>query len=258
MAASITLQDVQLDMPIFDVSRQSLKRRVMRMGRGDRIGEDSSGVTIVRSLDQISLTLGTGDRLGLIGHNGAGKSTLLRVLAGIYPPTSGTVMVDGKTVPLLDISLGMDEQSTGRQNIRLRGLLLGMNDDEIERKTEEIAAFTELGDHLKLPLRTYSNGMRLRLAFAISTAVEAQILLLDEVLGVGDASFQEKANRRLRDLHARAEIVVMAIHSSSTIRQTCNKVLWMENGRARMFGAVDEVVTAYDDFMTPGKRYETV
>lgn len=246
MPANITLQNVQLDMPIFDASKQSLKKRVMGIGRRDRIGEDDSGVTMVRAIDQISLTLGAGDRLGLIGHNGAGKSTLLRVLAGIYAPTSGTVAVEGKVVPLLDISLGMDEQSTGHQNIRLRGLLLGMNDDEIERKTEEIAAFTELGDYLNLPLRTYSSGMRLRLAFAISTAVEAEILLLDEVLGVGDASFQEKANRRLHDLHARAEIVVMAIHSSSTIRKTCNKVLWLENGRARMFGDVDEVVTAYD------------
>ena len=249
MPASITLQNVHLDLPIFDVSGQSLKKRVMRMGRRNRIAEDSAGVVVVRAIDDLSIRLESGDRLGLIGHNGAGKSTLLRVMAGIYPPSSGTVEVQGKTVPLLDISLGMDDQSTGRQNIRLRGLLLGMTDAEIKAKTEDIAAFTELGDYLDLPLRTYSSGMRVRLAFAISTAVEADILLLDEVLGVGDASFQEKANKRLQDLHARAEIVVLAIHSSDTIRKTCNKVLWMERGRVKMFGEVDEVVSLYDQVM---------
>ncbi|HQT43651.1 MAG TPA: ABC transporter ATP-binding protein [Halothiobacillus sp.] len=251
MPASITLQNVHLDLPIFDVSGQSLKKRVLRMGRRNRIAEDSAGVVVVRAIDDLSIKLESGDRLGLIGHNGAGKSTLLRVMAGIYPPTAGHIAVQGKTVPLLDITLGMDDQSTGRQNIRLRSLLLGMSDAEIKSKTEEIAAFTELGDYLDLPLRTYSSGMRVRLAFAISTAVEADILLLDEVLGVGDASFQEKANKRLQDLHARAEIVVLAIHSSDTIRKTCNKVLWMERGKVKMFGKVDDVVSVYDKHMHP-------
>ncbi|MBN8777126.1 ABC transporter ATP-binding protein [Thiomonas arsenitoxydans] len=251
MPASIILQNVHLDLPIFDVSAISLKKRVLRMGRRNRIAEDNTGVVVVRAIDDLSIKLESGDRLGLIGHNGAGKSTLLRVMAGIYPPTAGHIAVQGKTVPLLDISLGMDDQSTGRQNIRLRGLLLGMTDAEIKRKTEDIAEFTELGDYLDLPLRTYSSGMRVRLAFAISTAVEADILLLDEVLGVGDASFQEKANKRLQDLHARAEIVVLAIHSSDTIRKTCNKVLWIERGKVKMFGKVDEVVSAYDKHMNP-------
>ena len=251
MPTSITLQNVHLDLPIFDVSALSLKKRVMRVGRRNRIAEDNTGVVVVRAIDDLSLRLESGDRLGLIGHNGAGKSTLLRVMAGIYPPTAGTVAVQGKTVPLLDISLGMDEQSTGRQNIRLRGLLLGMSHTEIGKKTDEIAEFTELGDYLDLPLRTYSNGMRVRLAFGISTAIDADILLLDEVLGVGDASFQEKANKRLQDLHNRAEIVVLAIHSSDAIRKTCNKVLWMERGRVRMFGTVDDVVSAYDKEMNP-------
>ena len=249
MSASITLHNVHLDLPIFDVSAQSLKKRVMRLGRRNRIAEDNTGVVVVRAIDDLSLELNSGDRLGLIGHNGAGKSTLLRVLAGIYPPSSGTVEIRGKAVPLLDISLGMDDQSTGRQNIRLRGLLLGMSDAEINRKADEIAEFTELGDYLDLPLRTYSSGMRVRLAFAISTAVEADILLLDEVLGVGDASFQEKANERLRNLHDRAEIVVLAIHNSGAIRKTCNKVLWLERGKVKMFGDVEKVVTAYDAHM---------
>lgn len=251
MSACITIRNLHLDLPIFDVSAQSLKKRVLRMGRRNRIAEDNTGVVVVRAIDDISLTLKSGDRLGLIGHNGAGKSTLLRILAGIYPPTSGTVSVQGKAVPLLDIALGMDDQSTGRQNIRLRGLLLGMSSAEIKRKTDEIAEFTELGDYLDLPLRTYSSGMRVRLAFAISTAVDAAILLLDEVLAVGDASFQEKANKRLEELNSRAEIVVLAIHSSAAIRKSCNKVLWMERGKVRMFGEVEEVVGAYDRELSP-------
>lgn len=253
MSASIALQNVHLDLPIFDVSALSLKKRVLRMGRRNRIAEDNTGVVVVRAIDDLSLRLESGDRLGLIGHNGAGKSSLLRVMAGIYPPSAGTVDVRGKAIPLLDISLGMDEQSTGRQNIRLRGLLLGMSHSEISKKIEEISEFTELGDYLDLPLRTYSNGMRVRLAFGISTAVDADILLLDEVLGVGDASFQEKANKRLHELHSRAEIVVLAIHSSDTIRKSCNKVLWMERGRVRMFGKVDDVVSAYDKEMNPDR-----
>ncbi len=257
MKSSIVLKNVSLDLPIFDVKGQSLKKRVLRMGRRNRIAEDNEGVVIIRAIDGLDLELKSGDRLGLIGHNGAGKSTLLRVLAGIYPPTSGSIELIGKTVPLLDISLGMDDQSTGRQNIRLRGLLLGMTHNEIKSKTEEITEFTGLGDYLDLPLRTYSSGMRVRLAFAISTAVDADILLLDEVLGVGDASFQEKATRRLEELHKRAEIVVLAIHSSDTIRKTCNKVLWMERGKARMFGSVDDVVDTYDRIMNPSPPYQS-
>ena len=246
MAAELLLRDVALDIPIFDVSARSLKKRVMRLGRRNRIAEDSTGIVVVRALNGVSLQLNAGDRLGLIGHNGAGKSTLLRVMAGIYVPTAGEVSITGKAVPLLDISLGMDDQSSGRQNIRLRGLLLGMSDEEIEAKTEDIAAFTELGDYLDLPLRTYSSGMRLRLAFAIATAVDADILLLDEVIGVGDAAFQIKAARRLAELHARAEIVVLAIHNNQTLRQTCNKALWLDNGRPVALGPVDEVVSRYE------------
>jgi ABC-type polysaccharide/polyol phosphate transport system ATPase subunit len=246
MAAELELRDVALDIPIFDVSARSLRKRVMRLGRRNRIAEDSTGIVVVRALNGVTLRLSAGDRLGLIGHNGAGKSTLLRVMAGIYVPTAGDVRIAGRAVPLLDISLGMDDQSSGRQNIRLRGLLLGMSDAEIAAKTEDIAAFTELGDYLDLPLRTYSSGMRLRLAFAIATAVDADILLLDEVIGVGDAAFQLKAARRLAELHARAEIVVLAIHNNKTLRQTCNKALWLDNGRPVALGPVDEVVSRYE------------
>ncbi|MFM0043750.1 ABC transporter ATP-binding protein [Paraburkholderia sediminicola] len=244
--AYIELKGATLDLPIYDVRGRSLKKQVMRLGRRNTIAEDNDGVVVVRALDNIDVRFESGDRIGLIGPNGAGKSTLLRTLAGIYSPSVGTVNSEGKIVPLLDISLGMDENSTGLQNIRLRGLLLGMTDEEIRTKQQEIAEFCELGDYLDLPLRTYSSGMRVRLAFAVSTAVDAEILLLDEVMGVGDASFMHKAKDRLEDLHSRAEIVVLAMHANAEIRRVCNKVLWMERGRVRAFGPVEEVVSAYE------------
>nr|WP_230947082.1 ABC transporter ATP-binding protein [Burkholderia territorii] len=246
MMAFIELKGATLDLPIYDVQGRSLKKQVLRMGRRNKIAEGNDGVIVVRALDNVDVRFDKGDRIGLIGRNGAGKSTLLRTMAGIYPPTQGTVTSDGKIVPLLDISLGMDDNSTGMQNIRLRGLLLGMTDSEIREKTAEIAAFSELNDYLDLPLRTYSSGMRVRLAFAVSTAVDAEILLLDEVMGVGDASFMHKAQARLNELHGRAEIVVLAMHANSEIRRVCNKALWMENGRVRAFGPVDEVISAYE------------
>ncbi|MFM0559307.1 ABC transporter ATP-binding protein [Paraburkholderia sediminicola] len=244
--AYIELKGATLDLPIYDVQGRSLKKKVLRMGRRNTIAEDNDGVIVVRAIDNVDLRLEKGDRIGLIGRNGAGKSTLLRMMAGIYAPTLGSMVSAGKVVPLLDISLGMDENSTGMQNIRLRGLLLGMTDAEIRAKQQSIAEFSELGDYLDLPLRTYSSGMRVRLAFAVSTAVDAEILLLDEVMGVGDASFMHKAEERLADLHSRAEIVVLAMHSNSEIRKVCNKALWMERGRVRAFGPVEEVVSAYE------------
>lgn len=244
--AFIELKSATLDLPIYDVRGRSLKKKVMRIGRKNTIAEDNDGVIVVRALDNVDIRFEKGDRVGLIGHNGAGKSTLLRMMAGIYSPTAGTVSSNGKIVPLLDISLGMDENSTGMQNIRLRGLLLGMTDSEIREKQQSIAEFCELGDYLDLPMRTYSSGMRVRLAFAVSTAVDAEILLLDEVMGVGDASFMHKAEERLADLHSRAEIVVLAMHSNPEIRRVCNKVLWMERGRVRAFGPVEEVLPQYE------------
>lgn len=241
----ITLQGVALELPIYEVRGRSLKQQIMRLGRSNGRNNGDDGIVIVRALEDINLSFHSGDRIGLIGHNGAGKSTLLRVLAGIYAPTKGIVTKQGKVVPLLDISLGMDENSTGLQNIRLRGLLLGMKHREILQKQHEIAEFSELGDYLHLPIRTYSSGMRVRLAFAISTAIDADILLLDEVMGVGDATFMNKAEKRLSELRNRSEIVVLAMHSNYEIRRTCNKVIWMDNGKVKMFGLSHDVIDAY-------------
>jgi ABC-type polysaccharide/polyol phosphate transport system ATPase subunit len=244
--AYIRLENATLDLPIYDVQGRSLKKRLAALrNRATEVNKQPDTV-ILRAINDLTLSIGHGDRVGLVGHNGAGKSTLLRMMAGIYSPTAGAVEIHGKSVPLLDISLGMDENSTGWQNMRLRGLLLGMSDEEINEKRGEIAAFSELGDFMNLPIRTYSTGMRVRLGFAISTAVDAQILLLDEVMGVGDASFKDKANRRLAELHERSEIVVLALHDNATIRRTCDKALWMDKGCAKMFGPVEEVLAAYE------------
>mgnify|MGYP001550645519 CR=1 FL=1 len=248
--AYISLKQATLDLPVYGIQGRSLKKRIAALGRRNSISTDNGGFVVVRALDQVDLRIEAGDRIGLIGHNGAGKSTLLRLMAGIYAPTTGAVETDGKTVPLLDISLGMDENSTGRQNIRLRGLLLGMSEQEIARKRDEIAEFSGLEAYLDLPLRTYSSGMRVRLAFAISTAVDADILLLDEVIGVGDASFKQRANQRLNELHSRSEIVVLALHANEVIRETCTKVVWMDHGRVKCFGPTEQVLRQYEEKAT--------
>jgi ABC-2 type transport system ATP-binding protein/lipopolysaccharide transport system ATP-binding protein len=247
--SQLEARNITVDIPVFEVNGRSLRRSLARLGRRSALADAQDGAVIVRALNDVSFSLRRGDRLGLIGQNGSGKSTLLRVLSGIYKPQSGIVVRRGKTVPLLDITLGLDENSTGRQNIVLRGLFLGLSRQWIAEREPEIAAFSELGDYLDLPVRTYSTGMRMRLAFSISMAVEADILLLDEVLGVGDSAFQEKAKARLRQVSNAAGIVVMALHSSAAIMEFCNKALWLHHGAVRMFGESHAVVRAYDDFM---------
>jgi len=199
----------------------------------------------VHALRDVSFSAQHGDRVGLIGPNGAGKSTLLRVLAGIYEPTAGSVRCDGQVVPLFNPALGMEPEATGHQNIRLRGLLLGLRPQEIESRRNEIAAFTELGNYLDMPVRTYSSGMSLRLAFAISTCFVPEILLLDEWIGVGDAHFVEKAEQRMQEVVGQSSIVVIASHSNDLIRRLCNKALYIEAGRVKAEGSVDDVLAAY-------------
>ena len=246
----VNVQGLTVEMPVYELSSRSMKLRLLgSLAGGSRIGSNQGGVTVVKALQDINFECGDGDRVGLIGSNGSGKSTLLRVLAGIYEPSVGQVQVDGKAVALLEMGLGMDDSLTGYQNIRLRGMLLGMTPNEVTAKTEEIAQFTSLGDYLHLPIRAYSSGMRIRLAFAISTAVEAELLLLDEVIGVGDAAFLEKANARLKSFQERANIVFIASHSGEVISEMCNKVMWLEGGQLRFMGDVAEGLQAYSKFL---------
>ncbi len=186
-----------------------------------------------------------GQRLGIIGHNGAGKSTLLRLLAGIYPPSSGQREVEGRISSLFDIALGFESEASGWENIGFRSYLQGETPKTIKDKIQPIAEFSELGDFLKMPVRYYSAGMSVRLAFSIATAIEPEILLVDEVLSVGDMAFQDKARRRMYEMMSKAKIIVMVSHDLSSIKKICNRVIWMEHGTVREIGPPASVIAAY-------------
>ncbi|MBB2970080.1 ABC transporter ATP-binding protein [Mesorhizobium sp. RMAD-H1] len=241
----IQLQNVSVEFPIYNSSSRSLKNRVLSLATGGKIERRSDRLVIVRGLDDVSMTFMDGDRIGLIGHNGSGKTTLLRVLSGIYAPTHGSAVINGNCVSLININLGIDPDATGRENIRLRSAMMGMHPKEIAENFEEIAEFSGLGEFLDVPFRTYSSGMQLRLAFATSTAVRPEILIMDEWLSTGDEDFKERANRRMRDLVDTTKILVLASHSRELLEENCNRVIWLEHGRLKMDGAPSDVLPAY-------------
>ena len=243
--ASIVFDQVSVDFPIYNASGRSLKKQLMRATTGGRLGADPQGRVIVRALEGLSFRLGDGDRVGLLGHNGAGKSTLLRLLGRVYEPTAGTVRIQGSIGSLIDVSLGIDPEASGRENIYLRGAMLGLTRAQISHHFEDIVAFSELGDFIEMPVRTYSSGMHLRLAFAVSTVVRPEILLMDEWLSVGDESFKHKAEQRLTDLVQATHILVLASHSRELILHTCNRAIWLEHGKVRMDAGAEEVCAAY-------------
>jgi ABC-2 type transport system ATP-binding protein/lipopolysaccharide transport system ATP-binding protein len=243
--AEIILKDVAVNFPIYDAGSRSLKKRIMAASTGGRISMVGGRPTVVNALEDVTFTIEHGDRVGLIGHNGAGKTTLLRVLAGIYAPIRGRVHRVGKVAPLFDTSFGMDMEATGYENIRLRALYLGMSKAEIDERIDEIAEFAELGAFLGMPMRTYSAGMRTRLAFAVSTSIDPEILLLDEQIGAGDAAFMVKASERLQRLVERSGILVLASHSDDAVLRFCTKGLVLEHGRIKFYGPADEALEAY-------------
>jgi lipopolysaccharide transport system ATP-binding protein len=243
--SSIEFQNVCVDFPIYNANGRSLKKRLIQVATGGQLGSDQQGRVIVRALEDLTFTFNKGDRVGLLGHNGAGKSTLLRLLSSVYEPSSGTARISGEIGSLIDISLGTDPEATGRENIFLRGALLGMTKAEIAEKLDEIIEFSELGDFVDMPLRTYSSGMHLRLAFAVSTTVRPEILLMDEWLSVGDEGFKQKAEVRMNELVKSTNILVIASHSRELVMHTCNRVLWLEHGKIKMDGDPDKVTAAY-------------
>ena len=228
----ISAEGVCVEFPIWNPSHRSLKNAVLRATTGGRLARESSTRVVVQALSDLSFEFARGDRIGLVGNNGSGKTTLLRVLSGIYEPVRGRLEVSGRVSSLLDLSLGMDHEATGLENIVLRGVLMGLPPVAIQAKVNEIAEFSELGDYLSMPIRTYSSGMLLRLAFAVSTSVAPEILLLDEWLSVGDAGFRDKAERRLLELIESSAIMVLASHDESLIRRFCSRMLRLEHGRA--------------------------
>lgn len=237
--ASIILDNINLDYCIYGTSSKSLKLSIIKALTGGKINNTDKTVKI-QALKNISLKLEKGDRLGLIGHNGAGKSTLLKVLGKIYHPTNGSLRINGSTNCLFDIMIGLDPFLSGYENIKLRGIIHGLSSREIETKTPTIAEFSGLGNFLSLPLTSYSSGMLLRLGFSILTHFQSDILLIDEVVNVGDANFHEKAQKKLQDMINETKIVVISTHDNSLIKKFCNKILKLENGEITFFGKIED------------------
>ena len=242
--ARIIAEGVAVDFPLYHGSARSLKKTVFAAAAG-RLGEDGNKRTVVQALRDINFSLRSGDRLGLVGTNGAVKTTLLRTLAGIYEPVAGRVTVDGSLNALLDTQLGMNGELTGRENILLRGLYNGLSKPRIRQLEEDVANFAELGEFLELPVRFYSSGMVVRLGFALATAINPQVLLMDEWFMAGDARFLSKAMARLENVVQGAEILVLSSHSNQAIQQWCTRALWLDHGRIKADGPVAQVMDAY-------------
>jgi lipopolysaccharide transport system ATP-binding protein len=231
----LQLDNVSVDFPIFGANAISLKNTIASAATGGMIGRDT-GVTVVRALRNITLKLHQGDRLGIMGHNGAGKTTLLQTLAGVFPPTQGTYLRQGTIATLINPLLGIELDASGYENILIRGLVMGANRASIRRMLPDIAEFSGLGDYLAMPVRTYSTGMLMRLAFSIVTSIRTDILLMDEWLAVGDVHFQKQAEDRMRQIVSSAGILVLASHSSSLIASECNRTIELCHGEAKELG----------------------
>ena len=243
---SMSVKDVYLDYPSTVYNRKTLKQTVFEL---IKLQKPQKVLHDVHALRGISFEAKVGDRIGVIGHNGEGKSTLLKALSGIYPITGGEISVNGNIQSLFDLSVGFEIDATGRENIAYRGLLLGETPKSIQEKTNDIINFAELGEFIDYPVKSYSSGMIVRLAFAISTMVEGDILLLDEVFGAGDAKFAQKAKNRITGLVESAKILVFVSHDFSAVRELCNRVIWMDHGLIKMDGNVEEVINAYNTAM---------
>lgn len=239
------LHNAGLQIPVYGASAHSLRARVVRPLVGGSVRKDEHNIVFVQALQNISCEIGASERIGLIGANGAGKSTLLRLLAGVYEPTEGEVVRLGRIVTLFELSQGMLDEATGIENIYARGALMGLSRKWMSTRVEEILSFAELEQYAHLPLRTYSAGMRLRLAFGICTSIEAEIALLDEVVGVGDEQFLKKAEARLRGFVERAGIVVLATHNLPLMQAICTRAILLRKGNMIFDGDVNEAIEMY-------------
>ena len=239
--ALIQLEDVGLKFQVRRFGRISLKDYLLH-GMFRRSKKPSFEV---QALENVNLTVGEGERLGIIGRNGAGKSTLLKLLAGIYPPTSGRRKVVGHISSLFDIALGFEHDANGWENIQYRGYLQGETPRSIRAKAAAIGEFSELGDFLNMPVRYYSAGMMVRLAFSIATAIDPEILIIDEVLAAGDMAFQVKARERMMALMANARAVILVSHDLTLLPSLCDRAMWLDHGKTQLLGPTEEVIAAY-------------
>ena len=252
--SQLYLEDVALTLPVFTARTRGLLNLLFGYAQREdrRVQQAGMFAYRVHALSGINLQLSTGDRVGLVGPNGAGKTTLLRVLAGAYEPQQGRVRIDGRVGALTDLMLGMDPDASGHANIRMRALHLGLPRSSYGRVTEQVAGFSQLGSHLELPVRTYSSGMQLRLAFALSTMITPDILLMDEVVGAGDASFQRKAKQRIESMVSQVDILVLASHSDDILRQYCTRGLCLANGRLLFDGPLEDCLDYYRKELVDG------
>jgi ABC-type polysaccharide/polyol phosphate transport system ATPase subunit len=244
--ALLHLEHVSLDYPIYHGNSRSLKKSLLARSTQGNLARDALADRVsVRALTDINLHLKDGDRLGLIGPNGAGKTTLLKVLASIFEPTHGHLITSGRVSALLDTAVGLNPEATGRENIVLRGMFMDIHPGEMRRHAADIAAFTELGGYLEMPVRTYSAGMMVRLAFAISTCIPPEILVMDEWLAAGDARFLAKAHKRMETFVEASSILVLASHSLPLIEQWCSSAIFLDQGHVIAHGDVKDVAEAY-------------
>jgi ABC-type polysaccharide/polyol phosphate transport system ATPase subunit len=227
--------------------KPTLKARLKSLGRGKK------HTRIVRALSDVSIDVQYGTVLGIIGSNGAGKSSLMRVISGIVPPTEGRVEVYGSVSTLLALGVGFNPSMTGRDNVYLGGLAAGMSRDEIDKNFEAIAEFSELGEAIDAPMRTYSSGMYARLAFSVAAIVEPDILIIDEALSTGDAKFKEKSLNRIKELRTADRALILVSHALATIEDICNEVVWLNKGKLMMRGKPSEVISAYREFVDARK-----
>jgi len=247
----VVLDNVSLEYPIYTAHTRALKTAVISRLGGRLATHDQT--TIIQALSGISLDLEAGDRLCVIGHNGSGKTTLLRVISGAYQPQIGEVDIAGTVSSFTDITLGMDPEATGWENIIFRCIFMGMTFAEARQLAPSLAEFTDLGEYLDFPVRTYSSGMFMRLAFAIATSVTPDIIVMDEMIGTGDVQFIQKAQQRLNELLSNTKILVIATHNQEIGRQFCNKGLWLEKGKIKNFGSVQSVL---DDYLSQGEGHD--
>lgn len=238
----IKLKNINLYYPSHIYNATTLKQEVFSLLKLKKIKEKLDNVHALRDFN---LEVNEGEKLGIIGHNGAGKSTLLKTIGGIFPVQSGEIDIKGEIRSLYDLALGFELESTGRENIMYRGLLLGETPRKIKDKEQEIIDFAGLGEFIDYPIRSYSSGMLIRLAFAISTSISGEILLLDEVIGAGDASFAAKAKERMTGLMSKAKILVLVSHDLSTIKEVCNRVILVKQGQIIMDGEPESVIEYY-------------
>lgn len=243
--ARIELRNISVEFPVYNIKARFLKNQFLRLATGGNVLKDANQHIVVRALNNISLSIQHGDRIGLVGHNGSGKSTLLRLLAKIYEPTVGDFFIEGNISPMLDLMQGIETEFTGYDNITIRGTLLGLSRKQIKNQIDDIAEMTGLGDYLAMPVRTYSSGMMVRLAFAISTSIAPDILLIDEVFGAGDANFMQRARDKMVSLLNQSSIVIIATHSPDLIKEFCNKAILLDSGQIKCFDKVEKVMKVY-------------